>query len=266
MLMRCLLLVISCSMVTGCISNAPPNYTQHQTAVAHDAQALMRIAHSAENAGDFQNALLFYGRSAAQTPKSQDAPALFGQARSFLALQQPQQAITLLSQNIEQTDSEHQPQKQVFLAKILILAKQADQAESLYRSVLKRDPRNNTARIGLGIALDHLNKPEEAQIYYREALVQEPNNIPARNNLALSLALSGHVTEARAMLEQLCSEEKLKGGSSTATIAGNAALVTALSGDLQQAQKYGLNVALTPQDLAHNMQFYSLLSAGTASN
>jgi predicted Zn-dependent protease len=85
-------------------------------------------------------------------------------------------------------------------AERLLLHRQVDAAERLYREVLERDPRNSVAVVGLArIALER-EDDRGALDLARRALELDPNNLPAASmarRLEEVLRFRGESTEPR---------------------------------------------------------------------
>ena len=85
----------------------------------------------------------------------------------------------------------------------LRLATDATAAETLFRRVVARDPKNAPAWNDLGVASDLQGHHEEAQRDYGNALGFQPGMRGAEVNLALSMAMSGQADEAVRRLNAL---------------------------------------------------------------
>jgi tetratricopeptide (TPR) repeat protein len=77
------------------------------------------------------------------------------------------------------------------------------EAEAVFRSVLRRDPRDNSARILLGRLLVNRGAPRDAEKEFRLVLRAEPRNASARMGLGDALELLGDVTGAAREFEAL---------------------------------------------------------------
>jgi hypothetical protein len=80
----------------------------------------------------------------------------------------------------------------------LLLARQGrvEEAEAAYREVIRIDPQNADAHLGLGLLLARQGRVEEAEAAYREAIRIDPQNADAHSGLFLLLAEQGRVEEA----------------------------------------------------------------------
>ena len=70
------------------------------------------------------------------------------------------------------------------------------EAEQLYNSLLKDEPKNLIARNNLGALLIHLNRLNEAEKNYKEIIEFKPDNTEAYNNLGVALDKLGKLDEA----------------------------------------------------------------------
>jgi tetratricopeptide (TPR) repeat protein len=82
------------------------------------------------------------------------------------------------------------------LGKLYLASGRHEQAEAIYRSVLRRAPRDADAHIGLGRALDRSKRTAEAERSFREAVIVEPGYWQAYNALGSFLFAAGRSTEA----------------------------------------------------------------------
>ncbi len=77
-----------------------------------------------------------------------------------------------------------------------------EEAIGHYRKVLTLAPRNNSARISLGICLQQTNDLDAAIEIYRAAVQQDPDAADALTNLGLALAANGEDGDAQTALER----------------------------------------------------------------
>ena len=73
-----------------------------------------------------------------------------------------------------------------------------EEAEQLYRSILKNQPGNSIAIHNLGSALKALGKVDEAEASYRKAIELKPDYAEAHYNLGITLKELGKLDEAEA--------------------------------------------------------------------
>ncbi len=86
------------------------------------------------------------------------------------------------------------------LGRIKLAERDATAAEGQFRQAIQQEPRAETFS-NLGVALDLQQRPEAAQVEYRRSLELDPDSTATRLNLALSLLSSGDRTGARATLQ-----------------------------------------------------------------
>jgi TolB-like protein/tetratricopeptide (TPR) repeat protein/DNA-binding winged helix-turn-helix (wHTH) protein len=82
------------------------------------------------------------------------------------------------------------------LGRLYVASGRYEQAEALYRSLLRRAPRDADVHIGLGRTLARLQRPEEAEQSFREAIAVEPGYWLSYNALGGFLFESGRSREA----------------------------------------------------------------------
>jgi Flp pilus assembly protein TadD len=95
---------------------------------------------------------------------------------------------------------------QIGAGQVLLARKESVEAAAAFDRILERDPGNAKALNGAGLARDDLRQHTRAQAFYRRALEIDPEDRTVRNNLGLSLALSGNLDEAIAILRKLANE------------------------------------------------------------
>ena len=84
------------------------------------------------------------------------------------------------------------------LGALLINLGRLDEAEINYKKLISIKPDNAEACNNLGVTLDKLNKLNEAEEIYRKAIEINPNYPEAFNNLGLTLRKLGRLTESEA--------------------------------------------------------------------
>lgn len=82
------------------------------------------------------------------------------------------------------------------LAALYIAGGKFDQAGSVYRSLIERNPRDADGHIGLGRALQGAGRPEEAEQSLRRAVAEEPTYWRAFSELGTYLYERGRIDEA----------------------------------------------------------------------
>jgi len=88
------------------------------------------------------------------------------------------------------------------LGRVKLATRDSVAAEEQFRRAAQQEPRAETFS-NLGVALDLQQHPEAAQAEYRRSLELDPASTATRLNLALSLLASGDRTGARATLQPL---------------------------------------------------------------
>lgn len=122
---------------------------------------------------------------------------------------------------------------QIAWGQALVVAKQPDRAEQVFRKVLKSDPTLTAARLGLASALEAQGRVGEAKLELDELLVQSPGTEGLRERLA-SLALQlGEKDEA--MLQYEAALASGKAGPEVQVAIGRLALQM---GNLEKAAKH----------------------------
>jgi Flp pilus assembly protein TadD len=171
---------------------------------------------------EYGNALIDFGAAddaidtfaRVPTNSSSRVAALLGQSHAYLALGDPKKALDT-----------------------------AEQAKALAPA----DPR---VQLGIGVALDSLDRHRDAQALYRALLVDNPRHVAARNNLALSLALIGQFSEALEIITPMA-----KSLNATSRVRQNLALIYGLMGDRSRAEAVS-RLDLDAPATASNLRFF----------
>jgi Flp pilus assembly protein TadD len=153
-----------------------------------DPALVVELGDTLVEAGLADDAIDVYGRIDAASAAR--LPALLGLTRAYLAISQPEKAL----ENAEQA---------------VILA-----------------PTDERAVIARAVSLDMLGRHAEAQAGYRAVLLTTPRSVAARNNLSLSLAMTGQLDEALAIIEPMARSPAAKPQTRQ-----NLALIYGLMGD-----------------------------------
>jgi len=106
----------------------------------------------------------------------------------------------------------------------------------------------------LGVALDYQHNYPEAQQVYARALALSPDNPVLLNNLGLSEAEAGNLKKAAATLAKAVDQPK-----ATAQVRQNLALIKALSGDTEAAERLARQ-DLPPEAVRSNGVYYRSLA------
>ena len=124
-------------------------------------------------------------------------------------------------------------------------AGQLAQAETLYRAVLRQDPRQPDALNLLGVIANQANRPELAIGFFRQALAVQPREPDFHRNLAGAYKAVGNI---KAALHEYREALRLKPGFLDAHIYLSDALMEA--GDLEQSLSHSLEAVRLKPDSA----------------
>jgi len=134
------------------------------------------------------------------------------------------------------------------LASIAVAAGRFDSAAATYRRLLKRNPQDADAYIGLGDALDGMDKGTEAEAAYRRAIAAEPAYWGAHAALASYLFQRGRNQEATAALRKVTELVP-----SSADAWSNLGAALQMEGDFSKAlQAYDRSLRLEPSKDAYS--------------
>jgi Flp pilus assembly protein TadD len=128
------------------------------------------------------------------------------------------------------------------LGKDYLAANRLGLAERTLRQAANAAPADWQILSALGVAIDYQGGHAQAAEIYARALAVSPDNPVLLNNLGLSQAQNGHLTEALATLRKAVDQP-----AATAQMRQNLALIEALSGDPEAAER------LSRQDLPPEM-------------
>lgn len=238
-------------LASGGTGGEPGADMARQRQVAHDPDALMRIARAASAADDPAGAAAFYARAAELRPDS--VPAEIGYGRALARQGRLDEAVAALDAARRRAPAD--PALAAALGRLQIAAGRPEEALASFADGLRAHSADPALLIGSGVAEDALGRHAAAQDAYRRALAAAPGNVAARNDLAFSLALSGDCGRSLAMLRALAAEAS---GPDAAAVRGNLALVYAMSGDVPAAAQTARG-AMSPADAENNLRFYALL-------
>lgn len=192
-----------------------------------DAASRMRVAAAAESQGQMDVALSMYSAAATREPDNTQAQSRF--AAALVRAGNNAQAEQVLAEAVQRRPNDRTLMVQ--LGRMRLRSGQAGEALSLFDRVLVADSRSVEALDGRGVALDLIGRHPEAQESYRRAQALAPNSISIANNLGLSLLLDNRPDEARAVLEPLA-----RRSDATDRVTANYAISLAATGDVAAAR------------------------------
>ena len=114
--------------------------------------------------------------------------------RSRLEIPSPKQTSDATRQQVEKSSTNHAKQEQQALA--LINGGKLNEAELIYRKLIKAGSKSHTAHGNLGVILKMKGDLKNAIIYFKKAIRLDPNFPDAHNNLGVSLQEQGDPTAA----------------------------------------------------------------------
>ncbi len=159
-----------------------------------------------------------------------DVRSLTGQARNLRVLGQPKEAIKSLRQSIERLGEK--PDLMLELGKAQIAASLLEDARESLEKTAAIDAKNWETHATLAILLDRMGEFVRADASYRRALELSPNNAGVLNNRALSLAQTGRLDDAFALLQKV-----VNGENSFTQARQNLAMLYAIKGDFKTAER-----------------------------
>jgi Flp pilus assembly protein TadD len=195
---------------------------------------------------DYQSAAKYYQNLYNRDPT--DIAALLGLVKNLRYIGQAAQSVAVL----EQTEPDN---LKIFAVraeygKSLVASGRALVAIEVLVEMLEEIPDDWELLSALGIAYDLNDDSANAERSYHAALDVTPRNASVINNLALSMALSGRIDEGISLLE-----ETMMSSLSTPHIRQNLALMYAMKGDMNSAQKMAEQDL--PQELVdNNLKYY----------
>ena len=199
---------------------------------------MLDAAAQAERRGKYDTALGYY-RSAYERDAG-NVEATLGLARNLRRVLRAREAMVIAERGLE-VHKRH-PQLMAELGKAQLDANDTlNSIETLSRagSFLPKDWEIQSA---IGVGFDRLGMYDQAVHRYENALAIAPGNAVVLNNLALSLAQSGQLAQAIAMLEKATSSPEV-----SAQMRQNLALLYATNGNYRAAER------LVRRDLPNEM-------------
>ena len=120
---------------------------------------------------------------------------------------------------------------QVSVGRVDLAAGRGKEAEATYAALVAASPSDPVGYNGLAIALDQQGRHQEAQAAYRKALALA-DTAATRSNLGLSLAMSGNVADALAIMRPAAMQAE-----ATPRIRHNLAFALELAGQRDEARR-----------------------------
>jgi len=250
---RVLMSVFVALMLAGCASSGPAQKPGAQPLSLSQGSEL-RLAQAARAAGDLASAINVYRSIVASGPGHDDVVVMLGDALLEAgALDDAMDAYEKVA-----PDSEARLGAELGLARASLRLSQSETALAHFEKASVLAPEDARCLVGLGVALDLLDRHDEAQAKYRAVLAHEPRHVAARNDLALSLALTGHYQDALDVIAPLAM-------SSTATprIRQNLALIYGLMGDARKSVAMG-RMDLDQSSAEANQRFFERVKSESA--
>lgn len=161
------------------------------------------------------------------------------------------EAVTVISRAAEQNVGN--PDVSLEAGKTLIEANRAFEAVRYLEEATAAKSDDWTAFSAYGVALDNIGEHKLAQVQYDRALAIAPGAVNVLNNKALSFALSGDLSRAATALRAAASAR-----GSDARVRQNLALVLALKGDMDEAERLARS-DLPPQVANQNIAYFRSL-------
>ena len=163
-----------------------------------------------------------------------------------------QQAIDVAAPFIDQ----HGPSAEMLaeLGKDYLAANRLGLAERTLRQAAEAAPKDWRILSALGVAVDYQGDHAKAQEAYVRALSNSPDNPVLLNNLGLSQAQNGQLSEALATLRRAADQP-----AATAQVRQNLALIEALSGDPEAAERLSRQ-DLSPEMARANAGYFKMLA------
>lgn len=247
-----LLLCGGAALLAGC-ANPSASGTSSASGTNSDAvidEMTRTAAMTADVSGDFEAAA---GNWSILYQRHPDDPTLaLSLAGDLRRSGHQQQAIDVAAPFIER----HGPSAAMLteLGKDYLAANRLGLAERTLRLAADAAPKDWQPLSALGVTVDYQGNHEQAQEIYTRALTLSPDNPILLNNLGLSQAQNGQLALARATLRRAIDQP-----AATAQVRQNLALVEALSGDPEAAERLSRQ-DLPPEMVRANAAYFKLLA------
>ncbi len=135
-----------------------------------------------------------------------DYEARFLLAKTLQYLKQPDEAIKIYNQLLDEQDRKYEPAIMQLMAESYTVKAEFTKSEEKYREIIEYQPENLDAIIKLADVLSWKGQYEQALEYYRQALKIEPDNIKVQKKIADVLSWDNRFKEALAIYDKLLSK------------------------------------------------------------
>lgn len=211
--------------------------------------SLREAADQAEANNDWKAAARYLGNLHARAPN--DPGLALRLARALRYSGEPELGHRVLARLPEAAAG---PAVRVERGKLLLAMNRPEQALALFNALARENGADWELQSAMGVCEDYLGRHEAAQERYQVALALNGDTPEVVNNYALSLAQSGELDTAIALLEEASGEL-----GASPQLRQNLALLMALKGDAGAAR--ALVLTDLPRDLANqNILFYKDLA------
>lgn len=215
--------------------------------MAFDSGALMNMAESFLQAGDYGNAMRLYQRAANEN--SRHVPSRMGLAKTYQAMGATDAALNFYEQ-VLRLDPGNMDAK-MGTGQMLITRNRPADAIPYLEGLVKQDPKNHKIYNMLGLSHDLMGNQEEAQMSYGKGLTYAKDNISLLNNLALSFAFEGQYAPSIKLLGKAIGLDY-----TVIKAQQNLVLVYVLSGEEDAGRKIGGSI-MTAAEMETNIRYYT---------
>ncbi len=248
------LLLCGTALLAGCETAQSPAPTSQTGEVGKLVEPTLRAAAAnAEASQDYAVAAKHYNTLLQRNPGDLELTQRLARALRYAG--KSEAVIQLLTPMVDKVDAPPAP-----LLLELGAAHLAADHLSLARRYLERArdlaPGSWEVHSALGVTYDYMDLYADAQQSYLEALAASPDNPTVLNNLALSQAQAGDLAGAIDTLRKATTVPQ-----ASAQTRQNLALMLALSGDVEAAERYA-RMDLPPDVLRERIDYFRSLQSG----
>ncbi len=250
--LRFVLLALLPPLIAGCSGGSGQLYSVgggKALKATFDSAAILRVADSIREGGDYASAIRFYNQAHEADPTA--VAPLLGLAKTYSAAGAHDQARAafdkILLSHPDNADA------RLGRANSLLTLGRPRAALRELGGLLVQNPGNPRIYNSLGIARDLLGEGSAAQVRYGQGLDLDPADRALRGNLALSFALSGEYETAIALLRALAREP-----AADARIRQNLALAYGLADELGLAEAVA-RMDLPEDSVQSNLNYYAAI-------